>query len=342
MTDTFSEAEEILAEPAPDDELLTKDGKRYRLPDPKTGTTRTWQRVTTFNKAASDTFLIREWDKRIVAEGVAMSRKLQAQIAAVLSEDLSPAKKKAELQPLADEAQRIAGAKDPAEIGTALHRMRAALDKGRKFAPLEPWDQDLKVYQELLAREGLTPVPEYVERTIVHRGYQVAGTFDGIVRCPDGKLRMMDLKTGRTLEYGWGEIEVQCFVYSDSRVIYNKDSKTYEPMPEIEKDYALVIHLPAGAGQAFSYEVDLQQGKYGADLAKTIWAYRKGRQLPKPRTSVELPPDVSSDHAAFLVRISKATHRQELKDIWQEAEGAGVWNDVLMATARRKYQELSN
>jgi hypothetical protein len=98
---------------------------------------------------------------------------------------------------------------------------------------------------------------------------------------------VIDLKTGRDLQYGWLEIAVQLAIYANSDFIYNKVTKEYEPMPPCDRETAIVAHLPVGEGKLTIYEVDIATGWQIADLCYRVRNARKVSGLAKVLEVVE-------------------------------------------------------
>jgi hypothetical protein len=100
---------------------------------------------------------------------------------------------------------------------------------------------------------------------------------------------VIDLKTGRDLQYGWLEIAVQLAIYANSDFIYNKVTKEYEPMPPCDRETAIVAHLPVGEGKLTIYEVDIATGWQIADLCYRVRNARKVSGLAKVLEVVAFP-----------------------------------------------------
>jgi hypothetical protein len=169
---------------------------------------------------------------------------------------------------------------------------------------------DLKAYQVALAEAGIEVLPEYIEKTVVWTGYGVAGTFDRIVRMPNGELRIADLKTGRDLSYGWTEIAIQLGIYASASHIWDWETQSFSLMPEVSKTKAIVFHLPVGEANCTIYELDIAQGIQAAELCHQVREWRKTRYLATPLT------------------------KGELSALWTELYPAGRWTDELAAAAK--------
>lgn len=288
---------------------VARDGYgRYLLPDPtgKAKKPKPFTRATTFAKSISDTFALSEWAQRMGAKGLAENPDLLMRIA-TLSLDTD----KREINNVFDEAKNRAGAKTAANLGTALHAFSEQVDRGESPIIPAPYDADIAAYSALLDAHGIEIVPEYIERIVLEPTYEIAGTFDRIVRLtrdlevvmPDGtvvllqtgELVVFDLKTGRDLSYGWNEIAIQLAIYARAKYIYNRADDKLEDMPFVRDDVALVLHLPVGKAKATMYAVDVAEGWKACKLCEQVRFWRKHRKLSVPIAVATADEDAADD-----------------------------------------------
>jgi hypothetical protein len=323
---------------------------RYLLPHPTSGREAPWTRVTTFCKTISDTFTLSQWSQRMVAKGLALRPDIFAMVAATPLEDRST------LNDLTEKAKEAAGAKSAASLGTALHSFTEAYDRGESPVVPDPWDKDVAAYGAALKAYGLTVIPGMIERVVINQKFGVAGTFDRIYMWR-GRPVIGDLKTGRSLEYGWNEISIQLALYANADGIFDFTTGEYEPMPEgLDRSVGIVVHLPVGQAKATVYQVNLEQGYKAAVLAAAVRDWRKVRDLAAPVEVAQvmlgdehlaLPAGSSTEvihgtvvtvrEAAWQDRIVAARTVKELSEIRKEAMAAGEWTETLLqlGVARR-------
>lgn len=311
---------------------------RYRLPDPDddgAGKELSWTRATTFCKTVADTYGLNQWANRMTVKGLTMRPDLFAQAAAASLED------KKDLDDVVKSAQEAAGASSGRNMGTALHQFTERVDRGETLLIPPPLDADVAAYQQALADAGVTVLPEFIERIVVVKKFSVAGTFDRVIRwsaLPDGRLMVADLKTGKDLRYSWAEIAIQLALYANADGIWDGNTQQYEPMPDIDKDRALVFHLPAGSGKCDVYEVDIAAGWEAANLCAEVRAWRTRKQLAQRiaggQAAVPIGPSV-------LEQLGSASSIDELNSIYTSAYRRGVWNAEMTNAASARKKQLS-
>jgi hypothetical protein len=313
----------------PDDAAYSSDGKpdrwgRYRVPHPVSGRVMPWTRATTFAKTISDTYTLNMWGRRMTILGLVQRPDLYA----LAAQCKDPTDDKDKLNSIAEKAAEHAGSKSAANLGTALHGFTETHDRGEKQFVPEPWDRDLAAYRTALAAQGVTVVPGMIERLIVVELYSVAGTLDRIVRldepCPicDRELAIGDVKTGRTLEYGWIEIAVQLAIYAHADAIFDKVTKTFERMPEVCPHTALVFHLPVAQATCTVYDVNIQQGWELAGLCYTVRLARRMKDLAVPRAQTRT---MDPGHSPAVVVDKPPTLRELIDSARTVKELSGLW-----------------
>lgn len=337
MTDPFEQASSA----APSDGAYSADGKpdrygRYKLVDPATGDVRPYTRATTFAKSISDTFTLSLWSQRMVAKGLAMRPDLVAAAAAMSLDE------REKLNKLAETAKETAGAKTGANLGTALHAFTEQLDKGETVTAPPPFDRHVAAYATALADAGIEVVPDLIEQTVAVPDFGgIAGTFDRVVK-HDGRHKILDLKTGRDLEYGWMEIAVQLAIYANAPAYFDKSSKEWVELPaDMDKETALVVHLPAQKeAKATVHEVDIAAGWEIAQLCHAVRQARKRRGLSRTLTVAEVADstggpikvsaervraDVATRDASILELVAGARTVQDLGAIRSQAMLDRTW-----------------
>ena len=334
-----------------EDDVPRDQWGRYLLPDPfgKAKGRKAYTRATTFAKSCSDTYTLSMWGERMVAHGLALRPDLYALACS------TPLTDRDALNKLSEQAKEAAGAKSRAALGTALHTFTEQHDRGEQVTAPAVLMPEVQAYSTLVDQLGIEMVE--IERIVVVPELGVAGTFDRIGRIttpittPMGHLRrgqcvIVDLKTGRDLSYGWGEIAVQLALYSHGAGMWRQGTDHYDPMPPVRWDIGLVIHLPvrddpAAEAKATLHAVDLTQGWKAAQLCRDVRAWRKQREL----ASEVVVSEVAKDRASLRLptyeeRIAAASSVTELSAIWRDARSRGLWTSKLADLGRDQASKL--
>lgn len=242
-----------------------------------------YTRASSFGKVLEDTYNLTQWGARMAVVGAVMDPSLAAQIAGIVNRHADPVTEaRADLNALVDRAKDIAGANKASSTGTAIHAMTEVLDAGETpvAVPDDLWPV-LDAYQwgttgvEMLESEVFVVVDEIT----------AAGTLDRLVRLPDGRVVVADLKTGKDEpKYGNG-VTTQVAVYAHGQR-YDPATAERAPLhPDLDITTGLLIHLPLqpvkGKQECSLYLLDLVAGWDRALLAHTVRANRKQPRLKK-------------------------------------------------------------
>ena len=271
---------------------------RYVLPDPDTGKKRGWTRATTLAKTPADTFGLTRWELRMAAVGLAKRPDLLAQVSTVTDPDNADAKKL--LDGVCNEAKEAAGASVRRNLGTALHAMCEHVDAGRDFDVPAAHAADVAAYSAAITAAGLTIDPAHIERICVVPDLGVAGTFDRLAT-HDGDLVVADIKTGRSVEMGMGEIAIQLALYAHASHLWDHTTGEWEPMPRVDHTRALVLHLPAGEARCVIHEVDIAAGWEMAQVAHGVRTWRKRPDLSRTVTEKVSTTAGPNDRTSWVV-----------------------------------------
>jgi hypothetical protein len=323
---------------------------RYILPDPISGVSRSFTRATTIAHTLDDEFHLTQWKRRMVLQGVASDPSLIADVPNLIErmeeagDNWRETKAiKALLDDRCDTAAERAGANKGSKLGTLLHTITEYDDAGRyrEIEHLVPKNlfQDLKAYRETMRKAGLYCPPEYIERIVVNSTVDGAGTFDRLIKMPDGQLVIGDLKTQKTVDFGFLSMCIQEAEYSNADAIFNDETGELEPMPEnLNKNIGIIMHLPVGQATCTLYKLDLATGWVAAQLAHQA---RTLRSRSKALGQVYTPPpkdESAVDHLLYLIR--SAGHPDALAALWRDA--GDMWTDLHTQAARTRKTELAN
>lgn len=346
--DSSTPALNVSGQPKPEYEWWGKQNRGYLVTDPSTGEYRTypqykngrkkgWTRVTTFNKAASDSKALNDWGKRNVLLGAARAPKIVDQAYGKTHEDAK------ELNRWVAELEEIAGAKVAADHGTEIHELTERWDGGdiTDLDAVSPrYREALELYQAELDRLRLRPVRGLIERTTAVLEFGgVAGTLDRVyLHEPSGAYIIGDVKTGKTLAYAKHETETQLAIYAHGLNrwgVFNWNTHEWEPVwendetdPEerrrltVSPAWGVVIHLPVQgeyAGTCRGLRMDLAAGWEHAQLCYDVRSKRDQLGDPPLWDGTELMAARDWGREFAGVRTSEDASR-----LWNEARAAGV------------------
>jgi hypothetical protein len=265
--------------------IVDKEGKNQRL-----------SRPSGWGKILDDENALVNWKIDRAAIGVATDPALQARYVAVKDGDREALKG---LRELAINAGRGAQA---ADIGTALHAMSERWeDPEDDFDPPEEYAKSLRVYSKTLEEFGL--VSELFEYHVVNLKRGCAGTADRLYRTtreivtpdgeihPPGTLFVGDLKTGKSLDFSLPGYTVQMALYAEGE-LYDVDKDEFLPTPPINRDWGILVHLPAGQEVCSLIWCDMGVGEWGAGLVADVKQWRRLWKNVEPYGAYEFTPPI--------------------------------------------------
>lgn len=269
----------------------------------KTGYTR----VTTIAKTLSDTASLADWKTRMAITGLIQRPDLLAQASTAVDD-------RDKMNRLAAEAIDAAGAYSRANLGTALHAITAEIDAGRNPIILPSLQPDIDAYRAAIRLHGFKMPAEWIEVLVIHDDLQYAGTADRFTILPDGRIVVLDLKTGSSLQYAQQEIAIQLAAYANAQHIYDWRTGERTEMPKINTTTGLICHLPAGEATCKIHSVDLVQGWQALQMALKVREWRKAKNL-----FTEVGPVGQGPNGEFIrqrILDLPADRQKVLRTIW--------------------------
>lgn len=317
---------------------------RYTLPNPDNGKSRSWQRVTNFVKMTDDTYHLELWKQRNVAKGVALLAEAgRLDIADLAQRDVKLDRDR--LNTVCETAQDVAEAYKMADEGTALHTSTELADYAGGDLNRVPTGHRRKVrmYLDALAANGLTVVPDMIERVTASLRYECAGKFDRVYRLASGVNVIGDLKTGDSLDLSFPSIAAQLECYEDG--INNHgifDGQRYDDSLKVSHDFGVVVHLPSTRDEVTVYWVDLAQGRIINAANLTVRAARKIKMKHVAEVFDADRYGVTQDgvDAHWMEQLNAAFTMDQLVNVADRARAFGQWNERLAGQARLIAAEL--
>ena len=227
-----------------------------------------YTRVSTLAKTLDDLNFLMAWKQRKTAEGLLRRPDLMTRLAGVLANgdpDTDYAVKRL-VNNVCREATEAAGASSGASSGTGFHSLTEAIDRGDVPLFVPASDQPrLEAYRKATAPYEMLDIETFVVADDVH----AAGTFDRLMRLPDGRVVVGDLKSGKSEADYPLATAVQLAIYAHGKR-YDPETGARTPLhPDLDDTEGLLIHLPARGGCRV-ITLDLVKGWRVANVAAEV------------------------------------------------------------------------
>ncbi len=247
-------------------------------------------RTSTLAKSLDDQSNLMTWTARMTAVGLALSPHLLDRVASLTNKHSDPVTDaRRDLNGIVKDAKLAAGGSSAADVGTALHEMTEVIDSGQELRIVGGrWTAHLDAYVQATAHLEMLELEQFV----VNDEVQSAGTFDRLVRLPDGRVVVADLKTGKSdADYPLG-VTTQISIYANGSR-YDAETGERSPLhPDLDKTLGLLIHLPSKASPPHCslYDLDLVRGYQAAREAVAVRGIRawKATDLATERARMEV------------------------------------------------------
>lgn len=252
--------------------LLTLPGKTQPV---------AFTRASTLSNAIESTYNLEAWKMRQVAIGLALKPDLLEAVKTAPDD-------KDVVGDAAEMALEVAGARRAAELGTRIHRLTEDVDSGVKI----PRDTEPYIRRILAMYKLVTADLEVLamEQFVACAELQVAGTFDRLVKAPNGRTYVADIKTGLSAAVFSHSASVQMAVYAhgtayDHRVEPAKRWAGRSLADQgVDQMRGIMICLPQDGSGCSLHWVDLITGWEYAELAVQVRRWWKS----KPTTPYDL------------------------------------------------------
>jgi hypothetical protein len=256
--------------------LIAKPGTGAPIYEGKGKNVKAYFRASKFGEVLEDQTNLTLWKIRMAMHGLTKRPDLYEQV------QRTPLEDKVILNRIAEDAIEAAGGAAAANVGTALHTLTEAIDRGEEVGVVPPaYAQDLDAYREQTRRFRML----HIERFMVCDELEVAGTPDrlhaidlnyGLTK----RLQVGDLKTSNSnINYQGMKFAVQLGIYAHSD-FYDPSTGERTSPGSVDQNVAVVYHMPAGGGVCELIEVDVSAGWEMALLARQVrQARNQGRRL---------------------------------------------------------------
>lgn len=320
----------------------------YKLPDPESGLPSAFARATTIADTLDDVRGLSKWKRRETAKRILELSRMDpdqvlsdqfdttaAQALDALVTSLAEPKVGA-LDTVLDTIDNLMGGAAARELGECVHAWLEALDMG--IVLLRDVPDMVRPHvdhaRRVMAHRGLLVIPEYVERTVLNdQGEEtVAGKVDRIVRIlTTGDLAVLDVKTSKvdSFGYGWLTFGVQVGgVYSWATHVLALDGKSWEPMPEVREDFAILLHVPSDQPkQAQAITIDRLWGAETMVTSLEVRQRRKDAKVEVPKHALPAPSDTAIRYVEARNALSAVNSLDEGQAVYESFQD--VWDDDL-------------
>lgn len=248
--------------------------------------------ASSLGKTIDDTHALTQWTLHQVAKGIALRPQLIEFIAAHIDDYKA-------LMKACDEARDAAGSNDASRRGTVLHKILERVDLGLEVYPTPMATAVQDAWRQALADAGLTILPNWVERVVVHPDLHIAGTLDRIVRRADGTYAVLDIKGGARATTYPNSISVQLAIYARAPLAAAGNPErdggsvvwdSFEPLPTMDTQSGYIAHIPEDNGEVFIHEIDIDSGWRAVhDLIRPVLAWQGQRVETRQVCEVRIP-----------------------------------------------------
>lgn len=235
-----------------------------------------YQRASSLGGVIDDLNNLMAWKQRVTAVGLARRPELVDRVGGIVANHDNPVSDaKRDLNSVCKEAFEAGGGSSAASTGTALHDFTQAIDRygptvAAKSSLWSRWKDRLAEYAN--ATQHLEVLD--IEQFVVCDALRVAGTFDRLVRLPNGRVVVADLKTGRSDPEFPLKAAVQIAAYAHGQR-YDPATGERTPLhPDLDDARGLLIHLPATGQGCTLYDLNLTQGWAAAQCAIQVKTLR--------------------------------------------------------------------
>ena len=227
------------------------------------------QRISTFAGSLDGAGALPAWASRMTLLGLLARPELLA-AADVARGD------KAMQDKIAEQARTAGGADDAALWGTTVHAAVEQILGGERAVGSfqDPvLAMDVEAVLKAMAPYEVVGLEVFVDDSTD----LLAGSCDYVLRRPDGRVVLGDLKTSswEITRYGLDKAAVQLCAYSRARPYCHAENYWYDWPEDFDDTRGVVIHCPKGSGEAKIVDVNLVTAQLGVELALGVRTWRK-------------------------------------------------------------------
>lgn len=300
---------------------------------PDGGKPKAYTRCTTYVDVLEDKFNLQQWELRQVALGLADRPDLLLSVSAHRDDKRS-------LNQITKQAKEAAKSSASATTGTATHMLCERVDRDQPLGIVPSGAlADVDEYRRLTA--GMEH--RHIEEFTVNDQLQIGGTPDRVSLFA-GEYYIVDIKTGKDIAWGACKIAMQLAVYAHSVIYYPATGERRPYEFELNTEWGIIIHLPAGQANGSLHYVNIADGWKAVQTAGEVRLWRAKKDwyqaipTPRPPTTDPFAGIPGADEVEVL--IESASTYDELRHVWTKAIAAGRWTDRHLELAKARRVEL--
>lgn len=350
----YSEFAHLPLPPFPEAVNVEMDGwQRYKVPSPTTGKLTAYTRVTTVAKSSADLYKLGRWKERtkvlavlnLIDQAAAdydYAADLLSKLRIAMRDEFND--RKGGANSVIDLIDDTMGGAEAREYGGAVHDWIAELDMGRILLHQIPemFQAPVVAYQDAMARAGLIPVPQWVERLVMNdQGREtIVGRLDGIAWCPaDGQFYVIDRKTSKTLDFSALEFGIQLAGYGFATKMLSVDRSEWLEMPTVSTELAFIIHIPSDQPERSQViPVNLVPGAESFINALDVREHRRSADKRLLGGTIPLPTKEALRYVEARQAIQNIYDAEEAQGVMEQY--ADVWDDDLSSFGEQCFNLL--
>lgn len=325
----------------PAEDPIPRDGYgRPLIVDPETGEATPYTRASTMADLIDNKYGLHQWQMGLAVQGVGHRGDLAAIAASLPPYDLMNKAQKQELREVVEASLEVSKAYAKANHGTAVHGFT---DPFRISGPVpDELKADVDSYERVMADTGIVRLCSEV--FVVNDRLKIAGTLDHVSAVPALNQSLVgDTKTGKA---DMRKTTIQVATYAESQVYDPETGKrtplrehleelTGKPIPPINPDAGLYIHVPRGEGRTTLHPLNLKDGRRMLEICAQVRDWHRDKSMVRDDATEMLS---NTRNIPAMKAIDAAADLPTLKAV-VKAFG-WCWNDRLNKYAETRWAEF--
>lgn len=180
---------------------------------------------------------------------------------------------------------RFADRDAAAKRGTEVHKLAEGLIRGEEVEVPDELAGHVESYVSFL--DKWQPEAVLVEAPVANRRWRYAGTVDAVIRVPDGRVYLMDIKTSRSGIFPETAYQLAAYTHAE---VYLGDDGDEHPVSELGITGAYGVWVRADGVDVYPVDVSEKTHKSFLHIAYVAREAQDNRELIGD--AIERPPEV--------------------------------------------------